>query len=143
MLPTSSYPIADLPTPKEAKEQMKLGFIGVGAMGAPMARNLLKAGHKLAVWNRSPGRMDPLVETGARRADSPEDAASGTQATILMVTSAEAAQEVLFGDKGVVQGLPQGAAVINMGTIGAVATTRIAETLGDLGYRMLDAPVAG
>ena len=103
---------------------MKLGFVGLGAMGAPMATNLLKAGHEVAVWNRSPERTDPLVEAGARRAESPADAASGTQATILMVTNA-------------------GAAVINMGTIGAVATTRIAETLGELGYRMLDAPVSG
>lgn len=122
---------------------MELGFIGLGAMGAPMARNLLRAGHELAVWNRSPERVDPLVEVGARRADSPADAASGTRATILMVTNAEAVQEVLFGDEGVVQGLPAGAAVINMGTIGAVATTTIAKTLGDLGYRLLDAPVAG
>jgi 3-hydroxyisobutyrate dehydrogenase-like beta-hydroxyacid dehydrogenase len=122
---------------------MKLGFIGLGAMGAPMATNLLKADHELAVWNRSPEKVAPLVESGAHRADSPADAASGTRATILMVTNAEAVQEVLFGDKGVVQGLPAGAAVINMGTIGAVATTRIAKTLGDLGYRMLDAPVSG
>jgi 3-hydroxyisobutyrate dehydrogenase-like beta-hydroxyacid dehydrogenase len=122
---------------------MKLGFIGLGAMGAPMATNLLKAGHELAVWNRTSEKVDPLVEAGARRADSPADAASDTRATILMVTNAEAVQEILFGDKGVVQELPAGAAVINMGTIGAVATTRIAKTLGDLGYRMLDAPVTG
>jgi 3-hydroxyisobutyrate dehydrogenase-like beta-hydroxyacid dehydrogenase len=122
---------------------MKLGFIGLGAMGAPMARNLLEAGHELAAWNRTPERVNPLVETGAHRADSPEEAASGTRATILMLTNAEAVQEVLFGDRGVVNGLPAGAAVINMGTIGAVATIRIAKTLGDLGYRMLDAPVAG
>ena len=122
---------------------MKLGFIGLGARGAPMAKNLLEAGHELAVWNRSPERVDPLVEAGARRADSPADAASGTRATILMVTNAEAVQEVLFGDKGVVRRLPAGAAIINMGTIDAVATTKIAKTLGDLGYRMLDAPVSG
>jgi 3-hydroxyisobutyrate dehydrogenase-like beta-hydroxyacid dehydrogenase len=122
---------------------MKLGFIGLGAMGAPMARNLLEAGHELAVWNRSPERAGLLVEAGARRADSPADAASDTRATILMTTNAEAVQEVLFGDKGVVQRLSAGAAVINMGTIGAVATTRIAKTLGELGYRMLDAPVSG
>ena len=122
---------------------MKLGFIGLGAMGAPMARNLLEAGHELAVWNRSPERVDPLVEAGARRADSPQDAAFGTRATILMLTNAEAAQEVLFGEEGVVKGLPAGAAIINMGTIGTVATTKIAKTLGDLGFRMLDAPVTG
>jgi 3-hydroxyisobutyrate dehydrogenase-like beta-hydroxyacid dehydrogenase len=122
---------------------MKLGFIGLGAMGAPMATNLLEAGHELAVWNRSPERAGPLVEAGARRADSPADAASDTRATVLMITNAEAVQEVLLGDKGVVQGLSAGAAVINMGTIGAVATTRIAKTLGELGYRMLDAPVSG
>src|SRR5215204_2589992 len=131
------------PLPEEAREQMKLGFVGLGAMGAPMATNLLGAGHELAVWNRSPERADPLVEAGARRADSPADAASGTRATILMLTNAEAVQEVLFGEEGVVKGLPAGAAVINMGTIGTVATTRIAEKLDDLGFRMLDAPVAG
>src|SRR5215217_6540435 len=112
-------------------------------MAAPMATNLLEADHELAVWNRSPERAGPLVEAGARRADSPADAASDTRATVLMITNAEAVQEVLFGDKGVVQGLSAGAAVINMGTIGAVATTRIAKTLGELGYRMLDAPVSG
>ena len=112
-------------------------------MGAPMARNLLKASHELAVWNRTPERVDPLVEAGAYRADSPADAASGTRATILMLTNAEAVQEVLFGEHGVLQGLPTGAAVINMGTIGVVATTGIAEKLDDLGYRMLDAPVTG
>jgi 3-hydroxyisobutyrate dehydrogenase-like beta-hydroxyacid dehydrogenase len=122
---------------------MQLGFIGLGAMGAPMARNLLEAGHELDVWNRSPERVDPVVKAGARRADSPADAASGTRATILMVTNVEAVQEVLFGDGGIVQGLPAGAAIINMGTIGAAATTKIARTLGDLGYRMLDAPVSG
>jgi 3-hydroxyisobutyrate dehydrogenase-like beta-hydroxyacid dehydrogenase len=122
---------------------MKLGFIGLGAMGAPMARNLLEAGLELAVWNRSPERAGPLVEAGARRGDSPADAASDTRATVLMITNAEAVQEVLFGDKGVVQGLSAGAAVITMGTIGAVATMRIAKTLGELGYRMLDAPVSG
>src|SRR5919112_6403985 len=122
---------------------MKLGFIGLGTMGAPMARNLLRGGHELAVCNRSPEKVAPLVAVGASRADSPADAASGTRATILMVTNAEAVHEVLFGDKGVVQGLPVGAAVINMGTIGAVATTRIAKTLGELGNRMLDAPVTG
>src|SRR5215204_7544122 len=108
---------------------MKLGFIGLGAMGAPMATNLLEAGHELAVWNRTPERVDPLVEAGVRRADSPADAASSTRATILMVTNAEAVQEILFGDEGVVQGLRAGATVINMGTIGAVATTSIAKTL--------------
>src|SRR5215210_362128 len=131
------------PLPKEARKQMKLGFIGLGAMGAPMARNLLEAGHELAIWNRTPERVDPLVEAGARQADSPADAASGTRATILMVTNAEAVQEVLFGEEGVVEGLPAGGAVINMGTIGAVATTRIAEKLDHLGFSMLDAPVAG
>jgi 3-hydroxyisobutyrate dehydrogenase-like beta-hydroxyacid dehydrogenase len=55
---------------------MKLGFIGLGAMGAPIATNLLEAGHEISVWNRSPKRVDPLVEAGARRADSPADAAT-------------------------------------------------------------------
>src|SRR5215210_462135 len=63
------------PLPKEVRKQMKLGFIGLGAMGAPMAGNLLRAVHVLSVCNGTPERVDPLVEAGAYRADSPADAA--------------------------------------------------------------------
>ncbi len=122
---------------------MKLGFLGLGAMGVPMARNLIEADHDLAVWNRTSGRDEALVEAGARRAQSPADAARYVRAVILMLADAEAVREVLFGEGGVVEGLPEGATVIDMSTIGATDSVANARALDELGYNMLDTPVSG
>ena len=122
---------------------MKLGFVGLGAMGVPMAKNLIKAGHDLAIWNRTGGRDEALVEAGARQAKSPADAARDARAVVLMVSDAVAVREVLFGEGGVVEGLPEGAAVIEMSTIGAEYSAANAKALGELGYPMLDAPGTG
>jgi len=122
---------------------MKLGFLGLGAMGVPMARNLTEADHDLAVWNRTSGRDEVLVEAGARRAQSPADAARDVRAVILMLADAEAVREVLFGEGGVVEGLPEGATVIDMSTIGATDSVANARALDELGYNMLDTPVSG
>lgn len=122
---------------------MKLGFIGLGAMGTPMALNLIKAGHELRVWNRTPERTGTVAEAGAHRADSPAEAAEGVEAVIIMVADTKAVEEVLFGEEGILQGLPEGAAVIDMSTISAADSRRITEILRERGYRMMDAPVAG
>jgi 3-hydroxyisobutyrate dehydrogenase-like beta-hydroxyacid dehydrogenase len=122
---------------------MKLGFLGLGAMGVPMAKNLIEAGHDLAVWNRTGGRDESLVEAGARRAQNPADAAQGVQAVVLMLADAEAVREVIFATEGVVEELPEGAAVIDMSTIGATYSAANARALSELGYPMLDAPVSG
>ena len=122
---------------------MKLGFLGLGAMGVPMARNIIEADHDLAVWNRTSGRDEALVEAGARRAQSPADAARDVRAVILMLADAEAVREVLFGEGGVVKGLPEGATVIDMSTIGATDSVANARALDELGYNMLDTPVSG
>lgn len=122
---------------------MKLGFLGLGAMGGPMAKNLIEAGHDLAVWNRTSGRDEALVEAGARRAQSPADAARDVQAVVLMLADAEAVREVLFGEGGAVEGLPEGATVIDMSTIGAIDSVANARALDELGYNMLDTPVSG
>ncbi len=125
------------------EKRMKLGFLGLGAMGVPMAKNLIEAGHDLAVWNRTGGHDDALVDAGARRAQNPADAAQDVQAVVLMLADAEAVREVLFGKGGVVERLPEGAAVIDMSTIAATDSVANAKALGRLGYLMLDAPVSG
>lgn len=122
---------------------MKLGFLGLGAMGLPMAKNLIEVGHDLAVWNRTSGRDEALVEAGARRTQSPADAARDVRAIVLMLADAEAVREVLFGEGGVVEGLPEGATVVDMSTIGAADSVANARALDELGYNMLDTPVSG
>lgn len=122
---------------------MKLGFCGLGAMGAPMASNLLAAGCNLAVWDRTPDRADALVAAGASRAKTPAEAAGHDRAVVLMLTDAAAAESVLFREDGVVAGLPRGGAVINMGTIGVDAVEEISAKLDAVGLHFVDAPVAG
>lgn len=122
---------------------MKLGFLGLGAMGAPMAGNLIEAGHELTVWNRTPERAEPFARAGARRARTPAEAAGGAEAVILMLADADAVREVLFGENGVVETLPESAAVIDMSTIGVEDSLENAEVLRALGHPMLDAPVTG
>jgi len=125
------------------EKRMRLGFLGLGAMGVPMAKNLTEAGHDLAVWNRTGGREEALVEAGARRAWSPADAARDARTVVLMLADAGAVREVLFGNGGVVEGLSEGAVVIDMSTIGAADSAANAGALRELGYPMLDAPVSG
>jgi 3-hydroxyisobutyrate dehydrogenase-like beta-hydroxyacid dehydrogenase len=79
---------------------MKVGFIGLGRMGAAMAANLLRAGHEVAVWNRSPGKADPLVQAGARRAASPRDAADG-EVVMTMLADDRAVEAVVYGPYGI------------------------------------------
>jgi 3-hydroxyisobutyrate dehydrogenase-like beta-hydroxyacid dehydrogenase len=119
-----------------------IAFIGLGQMGAPMAARLLEAGHDLRVWNRTPSKADPLVEKGARLATRPGEAARGTEATITMVSTPEALEEVVLGPDGVANGLSEGAALIEMSTVGPDAVRSLAERLPD-GVDLLDAPVLG
>jgi 3-hydroxyisobutyrate dehydrogenase-like beta-hydroxyacid dehydrogenase len=119
-----------------------LAFLGLGQMGAPMAARLLDAGHQLTVWNRTPGKAEPLVARGARAASSPADAASGADAAITMLAGPEALGEVVFGPRGVAEGLPDGAVLIEMSTMGPEAIRRTAERLGER-VTVVDAPVLG
>lgn len=119
-----------------------LAFCGLGQMGAPMARRLLETGHELLVWNRTEERTRPLVEAGARAAGTPADAAAGADAAITMLTDPGAVREVVLGAGGLAEGLGEGAALIEMSTIGPDAVREIAEGLPD-GVEMIDAPVLG
>ena len=118
----------------------RLGFIGLGAMGGPMARNLAGAGFELAVFDVDAERTRAAAdEYGARAADSAAAAAEGADALVVMVTNAAQAQEALLGKGGAAAALPEEAAVVVMSTIGPEAI----KTLAEAGRPLLDAPVSG
>ena len=119
----------------------RVAFLGLGAMGGPMAARLLDAGHDLRVWNRTPGRGDALVAAGAEHAATPADACRGTEVAITMLSDPAAMEEVLFGPQGVASGIEPGATVIDMSTVGPTAIGSAAERLAPV--TLLDAPVLG
>ena len=121
-----------------------LAFIGIGLMGAPMARRLLAAGHRLALWNRSREKLAPLTALGARAATSPAEAARGAEMVMLCVTDATAVEAVVFGEGGVAESIGAGALVIDFSSIKPDATRRLAERLRrERGAGWIDAPVSG
>jgi len=127
---------------------MKLAFLGMGLMGAPMAANLLKAGHQLTVYNRTRAKCEPLAQQGARVADSPADAAAGQDSVHLCIEDTADVEQVLFGERGVVQGLSAAdgrpPVVVDHSTISALATEQFARRLREqTGALYLDAPVSG
>ena len=121
----------------------RIGFIGLGVMGKPMATNLLKAGYPLTVWNRTRSKMEDLVKMGATPGESPKDVAEKSDVVITMVTDSAAVEAVILGPSGVIEGVRPGMIVIDMSTISPSVTRRIAEKLREKGVEMLDAPVSG
>jgi 2-hydroxy-3-oxopropionate reductase len=121
----------------------RVGIIGLGAMGAPMARNLLKGGHDVAVFARRAEAMAPLVEAGAHASTSPAEVASVSDVTITMVMDTKAVEEVILGSRGVIEGANPGSAVIDHSTIDPDGARRVAAALKARGIEMLDAPVSG
>ena len=122
---------------------MKIGFIGLGTMGVGMALNILKAGHDVTVHNRTREKEEAVAGEGARRAESPRQAAEGAEIIITMVSDTPDVEAVVLGAEGIIHGAPQGAIVIDMSTINPAATRQMAEELGKKGIKMLDAPVSG
>mgnify|MGYP005851923421 CR=1 FL=1 len=120
-----------------------LGFVGLGVMGAPMALNLLRAGHSLTVYNRTAERAAPLAEAGASVAVSPQAVAASCRIVFVNVSDDAAVEAVLFGPLGLVHGLAEGGVVVDMGTTSPAATRRFAEKLAERGATLLDAPVSG
>ena len=121
----------------------KLGFIGLGVMGKPMATNLLKAGYPLTVWNRTRSKMDDLVKLGAAAGESPKDVAEKSDVVITIVSDSPDVEEVVLGPSGVIEGAKPGMILIDMSTISPTVTRKIAEKLAEKGVKMLDAPVSG
>jgi len=124
-------------------QRERVGFIGLGIMGRGMARNILKAGFPLRVWNRTASRMDELAAEGAGPASSPGDLAFHSDIIITCVSDTADVEQVLLGEGGVIHGARPGSLVIDMSTISPRATQRIAAHLAERHIHMLDAPVSG
>jgi 3-hydroxyisobutyrate dehydrogenase-like beta-hydroxyacid dehydrogenase len=122
---------------------MRIGFIGLGNMGAAMAANLLKAGHDLAVWNRSADKADPLVEQGARRANSVAEACAGAELVLSMLADDHAAEAVSLGDDGIVAALEEGALHVSCSTISVDLSKRLATAHAAAAQAYVAAPVFG
>jgi len=123
--------------------RQKVAFIGTGIMGAPMARNLLKAGYPLTVHSRTRSRAQPVIEAGASWADSPAAAAKDADVVITCVTDTGDVEKVLLGQNGVIESAREGLICIDMSTISPAATRRIGRELMERGVQLIDAPVSG
>lgn len=121
----------------------RVGFIGLGIMGRPMARNLLKAGIPLTVHSRTRATVDEIVGDGAEAADSPAAVAAASDVVITMLPDTPDVEDVLFGPSGVAAGAGAGSLVIDMSSIDPLPTRAFAERLASIGVSMLDAPVSG
>jgi len=120
-----------------------VGFIGLGIMGQGMTRNLLKAGFSVTVWNRTAGKMGPLVEAGAQAAQSPADVAAKSDITVICVSDTPDVEAVILGDEGVIHGAKAGSLVIDCSTISPIITRDLAQKLAEKEVAMLDAPISG
>jgi 2-hydroxy-3-oxopropionate reductase len=121
----------------------RLGFIGLGLMGKPMARNLMKAGYPLTVHNRSRGPVDELAAEGAAPADSPKKVAEGVDVVFTCLPDSPDVEQVVLGPEGIIEGGRPGLTVIDMSTIAPAAAVHIAAELAKRGIHSLDAPVSG
>jgi len=122
---------------------LNIGFIGSGIMGRPMALNLIKGGHKLWVYARRVGALQPLVAAGATPCASPMDVASHADVIFTIVSDTPDVEQVIFGESGVIHGARAGRVIVDMSTISPTATVAFAQRLAELGIDMLDAPVSG
>lgn len=120
-----------------------VGFIGLGKMGVPMARNLVEAGFPLTVWNRTESKAEDFVGEGVTVADSPRDLAGDSDVVIIMVAGPDDVLEVLERDDGVLAGTGEGDLVMQMSTISREATLEAAELVEERGAAFVDAPVSG
>jgi len=121
----------------------ELGFVGLGTMGGGVVRRLLAVGHAVTVWNRTREKAEPLLEAGARWADSPRSVAERSDIVFTMVTNTAAVQAVTEGPDGILAGLGPGKVYVDMSTASPANTRALAETVVAVGAQMLDAPVSG
>ena len=121
----------------------RIGFIGLGLMGQPMARRLLEAGYSLTLWNRTQEKAKGLLAAGATWGSSPRAVAQASQAVITMVTDSAAAEEVIGGTEGILPGANPGLILIDMSSIAPEMSRSLAERATSRGATMLDAPVTG
>ena len=120
-----------------------LGYVGLGVMGSAITRRLLDAEHRVSVWNRTREKADPLLEAGARWADSPRAVAERSDVVFTMVTNTAAVQAVTDGPDGILAGLGPDKVYVDMSTASPANTRALAEKVAAVGAQMLDAPVSG
>jgi 2-hydroxy-3-oxopropionate reductase len=120
-----------------------IGFIGLGIMGRPMARNLLKAGYPLVVHSRSRGPVDEIAKAGAKVGTSPRDVASQSEVLITMLPNSPDVEQVVLGRDGVIEGARPGLVLLDMSTISPLVSQKIGAALAEKSVKMLDAPVSG
>ena len=120
-----------------------ISYLGLGTMGGGMASNLLKAGYKLTVWNRSPKKCKPFARQGARVAESPADAVRDADLVIYMLSNDQAVEEVVFGANGILSGIKEGQIAMDMSTVLPATSLREEEAYSKRGMDFLDAPVFG
>ena len=120
-----------------------IGFIGLGIMGKPMAKNLLKAGYHLVVYDLNATAIKELVNSGAREGKSPSDVASQCEIIITMLPNSPDVREVALGENGIIHGAKSGSVFIDMSSIAPLVSKEISEKLIRHGVVMLDAPVSG
>ena len=123
--------------------QTRIGFVGLGIMGRPMARNLLKAGYPLNAYSRRRESVDALLDDGATGAASPREVAEGAEVVISIVTDTPDVRQVILGPDGVLAGMRPGTVIIDMSTISPTATREITQAVESKGGELLDAPVSG
>ena len=121
----------------------KVGFIGLGIMGMPMARNLIKAGFEVIVYNRTTSKAEQMVSEGAKKAGSPKEVAEESSIVVTIVSDTPDVESVILGKNGVIEGIQLDSVVIDMSTISPQATQEIAIRLREKRAYMLDAPVSG
>lgn len=122
---------------------MKVAFIGLGRMGSAMARNLIRGGHQLTVYNRTRGKAGALAKEGARLADSPADAVRDCEAVMTMLADDPAVEQTVFGSDGVASALKADAVHISSSTISTALARRLAAEHGKLKQQYMSAPVFG
>ena len=121
----------------------KVGLIGLGLMGLPMGRNLLKAGFALTVWNRTRSKAEQLEKEGAQTANSPREVAADSDVTFTIVSDPPALEQVLWGEQGALAGLRKGSVLIDSSTVSPVLARRVSQACAERGADFLDAPVTG
>jgi 3-hydroxyisobutyrate dehydrogenase-like beta-hydroxyacid dehydrogenase len=127
----------------EGQLMERIGFIGLGLMGNPMARRLLDQGYPMTVWNRTPEKAGKLLESGATWAESPREVAAASDVVVVMVTNSDASEGVICGPSGVVEGAHPGLVLMDMSSIAPDVSRSIADRAKAAGISMLDAPVSG
>jgi|Tabmets5t2r1_1033131.scaffolds.fasta_scaffold03920_4 2-hydroxy-3-oxopropionate reductase len=127
----------------QTSERQAVGFVGLGVMGRPMARNLVRAGHRVVVWNRSAAPAAELAAAGATVAATPAELAAAAPVVLTMLPDLPEVEEVLDRDDGLLRGMDRGGVLVVMGTVSTVGVRELGARLEPAGVSLVDAPVSG